>query len=144
MLLSDVSQNLARESALLGLQNANLTENSFIMESITLDSSTTEESLCTRIFDVNPPLPTFLLDISHNCTVGKHLARKMGIVSLRSTSASKFLRDNSGWRNLNEIERGFLISVLTPEAVILHMVKDIASQFGYTSIVIIYDHTFSE
>lgn len=68
----------------------------------------------------------------------------MGIASLHSTSVSKSNRDKTGWRNLNEIEKSFLISVLTPEATIMHMIKDISTQFNYKSIVIIYDHTFSK
>ncbi len=68
----------------------------------------------------------------------------MGVASLHTTSVSKSYRDKTGWRNLNEIEKGFLISVLTPEAVIMHMIKDISTQFNYKSIVIIYDQTFSK
>ena len=144
VLLSDEHQNLGRDSAWLGLQSVNFTNELLTIESITLDSSINEEIICNRLFDSNPPLTTFLMDISQNSSLGKHLARKMGIATLRSTSFSKSYRDNAGWKNLNENERGFLISVLTPEAVIMHMIKDISSQFGYKSIVIIYDHTFSE
>lgn len=84
------------------------------------------------------------MDIAQRRPIGKQLARKMGIPSLRSTNIAKAQLDNSGWRNLNEIEKNLLVSVLLPEAVIIHMIKDIVEQFGYKSIVIIYDHTFGK
>lgn len=128
------------------MQGANLMD-ALVIESIQLNSASNEESLCRSIFNAptgTVPMTTYLMDISQNSSIGKHLARKMGIASLRSTNFAKSFRDKTGWRNLNQIEKNYLISVLSPEAVIMHMVKDISNQFGYKSIVLIYDSSMSK
>lgn len=63
VLLSDASQSLFRESALLGLHSGNHTEE-LLIESILLDSSMNEEKLCSRVFDTNPTITTFFMDIT--------------------------------------------------------------------------------
>lgn len=126
-------------SAVEGLQNGNTT-NEVIVQTVQLDLNMNEEKLCSEIHNSTSMVPTFFLDISTS-TWSKAAARKMGIASLRSTTN---LKESSAWKNLNSMEENIFITILTPEAIILHMIKDITNQYNYKSIVVIYDHTFSK
>ena len=154
MLLTDAEKIQYRDWALYGVEeslnkkNHNTTTITRMdIQYISLDDSVTEDNLCRRIFNESGSTmnTVYLMDISQNNLVAKHIARKMGIPTLRTSSSASFStpqQENGGWRNLNEIEKNFLISVLTPEAVIVHLIKDISTEFGYKSIVVIYDQTF--
>lgn len=106
--------------------------------------------LCERLFSTSSQsqsvyyrLPIFGLDLSESITA-KIMARKMGIPSLRAGTWAQSQQDNLAWKNLNEIEENLYVSVLTPEATILQLIKDLSEQFQLKHIVIIYDQTFSK
>lgn len=105
-----------------------------------------DAQLCQQINDYKNGIikfPTFYLDLSESI-LGKILARKMGIPSLRTSNLAEAQQENHAWKNLNTIESNMYVTILKPEATILQMIKDIAEQFRLKHLVIIYDQTFSK
>lgn len=135
VLLTDSLESIKTKASIYGLRNANTT-GKIEIQVLEVNDTWNERQLCER-FQSHAWSP-FLLDISQS-NLGKTVARKMGIPSLRATNQATRL---AGWKNLNEIEENIFVSILTPEAIILHMIKDIANQYNYKSIVVIYDRTF--
>lgn len=147
MIISDDLQNNRTRSSIEGLKSAN---GDFDTEIIELSSGMNDGQLCEKLFTTSSQLqsvyyrlPIFGLDLSESITA-KIMARKMGIPSLRAGTWSQAQQDNLAWKNLNEIEENLYVSVLTPEATILQLIKDLSEQFQLKHIVIIYDQTFSK
>lgn len=148
VIISDDLQNNRTLSSIEGLKSAN---GNFDTEIIELSSGMNDGQLCEKLFATSIQsqsvyyyrLPIFGLDLSESIT-GKIMARKMGIPSLRAGTWAQAQQDNLAWKNLNEIEENLYVSVLTPEATILQLIKDLSEQFQLKHIVIIYDQTFSK
>ncbi|KAH7642522.1 glutamate receptor [Dermatophagoides farinae] len=148
VIISDDLQNNRTLSSIEGLKSAN---GNFDTEIIELSSGMNDGQLCEKLFATSIQsqsvyyyrLPIFGLDLSESIT-GKIMARKMGIPSLRAGTWAQAQQDNLAWKNLNEIEENLYVSVLTPEATILQLIKDLSEQFQLKHIVIIYDQTFKK
>lgn len=141
VLLTDDKNNLITEAALAGFHESNT---SLETQTIELSNQITENELCRTIFPVvaNETAPVFMLDISKHSSVGKILARTMGVPCLKTSTSTT--NEEIGWKSLNEVERSFLLTVLTPRAAILRMIKQVANHYRYKKVVIIYDESYSK
>ncbi|KAF7490853.1 Glutamate receptor 2 [Sarcoptes scabiei] len=157
ILISDDLVSNRTKSTLDGLNSSGPIDK---LNLINLASSLNDAEMCMKIFeeysyridsnDSKPlkirsqKIPTFILDIGESSISGKIMARKMGIPSLRVGNLAQCCQDNQAWKNLNQIEKNLFISILNPESIILHLIKDVAEQYKMKSIVVIYDQTFQK
>lgn len=113
-----------------------------------MNGNISEQDLCELIYPANLAdvhqhhRPVFVFNLHEQHLASKGFSRKFGVPTLRVSSETDC--DSLRWKNLNLIEKELLVSILTPEASILHMLKDVADHYKYRSIVVIYDNTFSE
>ena len=120
------------------------TDNQIQVNEVLIGDEDSSLNICEQIFR-DKTKPTFVIDVTESAQTSpkvKNLVREMGIPTISTTYqlGSGILN----WRNLDDIEKQYLIHVNQPGDTMPQMVKDMVNHYNYKTLAVYYDDSFSK